>query len=147
MCIANYNGCKKGSRLILPRLKKTSHKMNNEWRYGIKNIFDRGKKRILDWLKCVHSCARNVSWSCLFSLLPLYYLVSCRCSAHMASIYLEPRTTLMQNISWSRGKSHLELWVTTFLPDWQRPLIFVQFIPNFLYMCSNSMASAHVILK
>ena len=26
----------------------------------------------------------------------------------------------------SRGKSLLELWVTTFLPDWQRPLIFVR---------------------
>ena len=46
-----------------------------------------------------------------------------------------------------RGKSLLELWVTTFLPDWQPPLIFAQFISNFLCMCSNSMASAHVILK
>ena len=35
----------------------------------------------------------------------------------------------------------------TFLPDWQLPLIFVRFISNFLCMCSNSMASAHVILK
>ena len=26
-----------------------------------------------------------------------------------------------------RGKSFLELWVTTFLPDWQPPLIFVWF--------------------
>ena len=47
----------------------------------------------------------------------------------------------------SRGKSLLELWVTTFLPDWQPPFIFVRFISNFLCMCSNSMASAHVILK
>ena len=46
-----------------------------------------------------------------------------------------------------RGKSLLELWVTTFLPDWQQPLIFVRFISNFLCMFSNSMASAHVILK
>ena len=46
-----------------------------------------------------------------------------------------------------RGKSLLELWGTTFLPDWQPPLIFVRFISNFLCMCSNSMASAHVILK
>ena len=46
-----------------------------------------------------------------------------------------------------RGKSLLELWVTTFLPDWQPPLIFVRFISNSLCMCSNSMASAHVILK
>ena len=26
-----------------------------------------------------------------------------------------------------RGKSLLELWGTTFLPDWQPPLIFVRF--------------------
>ena len=44
----------------------------------------------------------------------------------------------------TRGKSLLELWVTTFIPDWQQPLIFVRFISNFLCMCSNSMASAHV---
>ena len=46
-----------------------------------------------------------------------------------------------------RGKSLLESQGTTFLPDWQSPLIFVWFISNFLCMCSNSMASAHVILK
>ena len=46
-----------------------------------------------------------------------------------------------------RGKSLLELWVTTLLPDWQPPLIFDWLISNFLCMCSNSMASAHVILK
>ena len=46
-----------------------------------------------------------------------------------------------------RGKSLLELWVTTFVPDWQPPLIYVRFISNFLCMCSNSMASVHVILK
>ena len=51
----------------------------------------------------------------------------------------------------ARGKSLLELRVTTFIPDRQPPLIFVRFISNFL--CSNSMAStiffasAHVILK
>ena len=44
----------------------------------------------------------------------------------------------------TRSKSLLKLWVTTFLPDWQPPLIFVQFISNFLCMCNNSMASAHV---
>ena len=27
-----------------------------------------------------------------------------------------------------RDKSLLELWVTTFLPDWQPPLIFVPFV-------------------
>ena len=47
----------------------------------------------------------------------------------------------------TRGKSLLESWVITFLPDWQLPLIFVRFITNFFCMCSNSMASAHVILK
>ena len=46
-----------------------------------------------------------------------------------------------------RGKSLLELWVTTSLPNWQPPLIFVWFISNFLCMCSNNMASAHLILK
>ena len=48
---------------------------------------------------------------------------------------------------YSRGKSPLESWFTTFLPDWQLPLIFVRFISNFLCMCSNGMASAHGILK
>ena len=47
----------------------------------------------------------------------------------------------------TRGKSLLELWVTTFIPDWQPPFIFVRFISNFLCMCSYIMASAHVILK
>ena len=41
-----------------------------------------------------------------------------------------------------RGKLFLELWVTTFLPDWQPTLIFV-----FLCMYFYRMASAHVILK
>ena len=41
----------------------------------------------------------------------------------------------------------LESWGTTFLPYWQLPLIFARFISNFLCMCSNSMNSAHVILK
>ena len=47
----------------------------------------------------------------------------------------------------TRGKSLLESWGTTFLPDLQLPLIFVWIISNFLCMCSNSMASAHVVLK
>ena len=46
-----------------------------------------------------------------------------------------------------RGKSLLGLWVTTFLLDWQQPLIFVRFISNFFCMCSNSVDSAHVSLK
>ena len=46
-----------------------------------------------------------------------------------------------------RGKSLLEIWVTTFLPGWQLPLIFVQFISNFLCMCLKNKASAYVILK
>ena len=57
--------------------------------------------------------------------------------------------TLIGKTSKTRGKSLLELWIldTTFLPDWQQPLIFVRFISNFLCMDSNSMGSAHVILK
>ena len=47
----------------------------------------------------------------------------------------------------SRGKSLLELWVTTFLPDWQLHLIFVWFIWNFLCIYSNTMAIANVIMK
>ena len=47
----------------------------------------------------------------------------------------------------ARGKSLLESWVTNFLPYWQLPLIFVRYISNFLYMCSNSVDSVHVILK
>jgi len=47
----------------------------------------------------------------------------------------------------TRGKSLSELWVNTFLPDWQPPLIFVWFISNFLCVCSNSVTSAHVIFK
>ena len=42
----------------------------------------------------------------------------------------------------TKTKSLIELWVTTFLPNWQLPLIFVLFISNFFCMCSNSMASA-----
>ena len=38
-------------------------------------------------------------------------------------------------------RGNLELWVTTFLPDRQPPLIFVQFISNFLCVCSSSMFS------
>ena len=41
---------------------------------------------------------------------------------------------------YTRGKSLLGLLVTTFLPDYQPPLIFVQFNSNFLCMCSDSMA-------
>ena len=47
----------------------------------------------------------------------------------------------------TRGKLLLELWVTTFIPDYQPPLIFVWFISNLLYMSSNSKGSARVILK
>ena len=52
-----------------------------------------------------------------------------------------------QQAKQARGKSLLELWVTTFLSDWQPPLIFVRFIWNFLYIRYNIMASAHVILN
>ena len=54
---------------------------------------------------------------------------------------------MTQNSKNVRGKSLLELLVTTFLADWQLHLIFVRFISNFLCMCSNSMASAYVILR
>ena len=55
--------------------------------------------------------------------------------------------TLGKFLKGIRGKSLLESRVTTLLPGWQPPLIFVRFISNFLCMCSNSMDSAHVILK
>ena len=38
----------------------------------------------------------------------------------------------------ARGKLLLKFRVTTFLPDWEPPLIFVRLISNFLCMCSNS---------
>ena len=47
----------------------------------------------------------------------------------------------------ARGKSLLESWVITFLPNWQLPLIFVRFISDFFCMCPYSTASAHVFLK
>ena len=46
-----------------------------------------------------------------------------------------------------RGKSLLESWVTTFLPNWQLPLIFVRFISNFLSTRSNSMARGKSLLE
>ena len=56
--------------------------------------------------------------------------------------------SLLSYFQLARGKSLLELWVTTFLlSDWQPPLVFVRFISNFLCMCSISMAIADVILK
>ena len=49
---------------------------------------------------------------------------------------------------YTRVKSLLESWVdAAFVPDWQTPLIYVRFISNFLCMCSDKVASAHVILK
>ena len=60
----------------------------------------------------------------------------------MDPILMEKKTCFL-----FRGKSLLESSVTTFLPYWQPPLIFVWFISNFLWMCSNSVDSAHVILK
>ena len=61
---------------------------------------------------------------------------------------LRMRKSIIPNFYYAtRGKSLLESWVTTFLPDWQLPLMFIRFISNFLCMCSNSVASAHVILK
>ena len=46
-----------------------------------------------------------------------------------------------------RGKSLLELWANTFIPDWQPPLIFVRLILNLLCMCSKSVDGDYVILK
>ena len=56
-------------------------------------------------------------------------------------------TYLLTRYTESWGKSLLESWFTTFRPDQQPQLIFVQFISNFLCMCSNSVDSAHVILN
>ena len=53
----------------------------------------------------------------------------------------------MANSFITGGKSLLESWCTTLLLDWQPPLIFVWFISNFLCVCSDSMASAHVIFR
>ena len=58
-----------------------------------------------------------------------------------------PLSLLSYVLMYIRGKSPLELWVTTFHLDGQPPLILFRFISNFLRMCYNSMASCHVILK
>ena len=64
--------------------------------------------------------------------------------SYLVSRYLVQCT---RNICIIRGKSFLESWVTTFLPEWQLPLIFIRFISNFLWICSNSVDSAHAIFR
>ena len=62
-------------------------------------------------------------------------------------ISIQRRTARLEghlDILKTRGKSLIELWVTTFLPP---PLIFFRFISNFLCICSYSMTNAYVILK
>ena len=41
--------------------------------------------------------------------------------------FLKLQKTTLKNCNYARGKSLLESWGTTFLPDWQPPLIFVWF--------------------
>ena len=72
---------------------------------------------------------------------------SVRAVGRIIFLFKEKDQSEFECLRTARGKSLLELWVTTFLPDLQPPLIFVRFISNFLCMCSYSMASAHVILK
>ena len=48
----------------------------------------------------------------------------------------ELQHALKMSVVSARGKLLIELWVTTFLSDWQSPLIFVRIISNLLCMCS-----------
>ena len=73
-------------------------------------------------------------------LYPIFFLLSKKTKKSFGQI-------LCRALCRTRGKSLLESWGTTFLPYWQPPLTFVRFISNFLCMCSDSMASAHVLLK
>ena len=60
---------------------------------------------------------------------------------------LESTTVFIFIWSVCRSRSLLESWGATFLLDWQPPLMFVWFRSIVLYVCSNSMVSAHVIFK
>ena len=51
------------------------------------------------------------------------------------SFFYVQKLSLQQILPPPRGKSLLELWITTFLPDRQPPLIFVRFISNFQCSC------------
>ena len=76
-----------------------------------------------------------------------HILISKNINHHQCSFLFTVSSIFTKNNVSSRGKSLLGLWVTTFLPNRQPPLIFVRLISNFLCMCHKSMASAHVILK
>ena len=74
-----------------------------------------------------------------FGFDPLSSLWSYSCTFRCTFLFLlSCAICIVRSFSIPRGKSLLELWVTTFLPDWQLPLIFVKFISNCLCMCSNS---------
>ena len=67
----------------------------------------------------------------------------------LVTIHLDFQKDFYQKIGFRnslRGKSRLESWCVAFVYDWQPPLIFVRFTSNFLSMCSDRVASTHVIL-
>ena len=65
----------------------------------------------LGWVACVGTCITVWRNTGAIKLMLLFYL---------CFFWWNSTSNL-----WTRGKSLFELWVTTFLPDWQPPLIFV----------------------
>ena len=82
-------------------------------------------------------CVIFFSLFLMFKIKEIFLIFPCLITLffeHKSRIFLE----LEQRwIFFSRGKSLLESWGTTFLPDWQPPLIFVRFTlkskENYLY--------------
>ena len=77
------------------------------------------------WTAHTHTYRAVHSVSCLVAAVGGWWVLSCS-PYHGFSLLLQ----YFPNVSrWccTRGKSLLESWSTTFLPDWQLPLIFVWF--------------------
>ena len=69
------------------------------------------------WVNIFWKRSGNVLKAKMFFFLQNFVFVSC--------FLCYERFSIMMKYFMTRGKSLLESWVTTFLPDWQPPLIFV----------------------